>query len=152
MMKSVGFLKTINRINVLLSRAKHGMYLISNADTYAHILMWSKVLSMLKEANAISLDGGCREMCDRPLNECGHCCMANCHSEPLHASSECREPCERALEHCGHPCRKTCGEPCGPCTVTVSNLLLPCGHIKNDVLYCSRPTRNQPHILQLAMQ
>ncbi|KIV98310.1 uncharacterized protein PV09_09844 [Verruconis gallopava] len=92
MMKSVGFLKTTNRINVLLSRAKDGMYLIGNAETYAHIPMWSKVLRMLEEANAIgpvfslccprhqdtemlvsqpddfefySPDGGCREMCDR---------------------------------------------------------------------------------------
>lgn len=80
----------------------------------------------------------------RPLNNCGHCCMANCHSELLHSSSECREPCERALEYCGHPCRKRCGEPCGPCTVAVSNLLLPCGH--------TRPARSEPHILQSAAQ
>ncbi len=92
MMKSVGFLKSTNRINVLLSRAKHGMYIIGNADTYAHIPMWSKVLGMLEEADAIgpafslccpqhqdtdmlasqpddfefySPDGGCRETCDR---------------------------------------------------------------------------------------
>jgi hypothetical protein len=92
MMKSVGFLKTTNRINVLLSRAKHGMYIIGNADTYAHIPMWSKILSMFKEADAIgpafslccprhqdttmlafqpddfkfySPEGGCREMCNR---------------------------------------------------------------------------------------
>ncbi|RYC57088.1 hypothetical protein CHU98_g9120 [Xylaria longipes] len=32
-----GFLSTPNRINVLLSRAKHGMYLIGNADTYGHV-------------------------------------------------------------------------------------------------------------------
>jgi superfamily I DNA and/or RNA helicase len=37
--KSVGFLKTTNWINVLLSRAKDGMYIIGNADTYAHVLM-----------------------------------------------------------------------------------------------------------------
>jgi hypothetical protein len=92
MMKSVGFLKTTNRINVLLSRAKHGMYIIGNAGTYAHNPMWSKVLGMLEEADAIgpafslccsrhqdkdisvsqpddfeiySPDGGCREACDR---------------------------------------------------------------------------------------
>jgi hypothetical protein len=92
MMKSAGFLKTTNRINVLLSRAKHGMYIFGNANTYAHISMWSKVLGMLEEADVIgpafslccpqhqdtdmlaaqpddfkfySPDGGCREMCDR---------------------------------------------------------------------------------------
>ncbi|KAK1241600.1 hypothetical protein MKX08_001574 [Trichoderma sp. CBMAI-0020] len=32
--KKCGFLSTSNRINVLLSRAKHGMYIIGNSDTY----------------------------------------------------------------------------------------------------------------------
>ncbi|RYP53103.1 hypothetical protein DL768_001880 [Monosporascus sp. mg162] len=31
-----GFLRTSNRINVLLSRARHGMYLIGNSKTYGH--------------------------------------------------------------------------------------------------------------------
>ncbi|CAD6574519.1 MAG: hypothetical protein ASARMPRED_006796 [Alectoria sarmentosa] len=35
--RKVGFLKTTNRINVLLSRAQHGMYLIGNTDTYLQI-------------------------------------------------------------------------------------------------------------------
>ena len=38
----VGFLRTTNRINVLLSRAQHGMYLLGNADTYSNIPMWRK--------------------------------------------------------------------------------------------------------------
>lgn len=42
--KKVGFLKTTNRINVLLSRAQHGMYLIGNSETYSNISMWSKVI------------------------------------------------------------------------------------------------------------
>ena len=29
-----GFLNTSNRINVLLSRAMHGMYLVGNVDTF----------------------------------------------------------------------------------------------------------------------
>src|SRR5271156_3451774 len=41
--QKVGFLKTTNRINVLLSRAQHGMYLIGNRDTYSHIPMWAQV-------------------------------------------------------------------------------------------------------------
>ncbi|KAF5557229.1 NFX1-type zinc finger-containing protein [Fusarium mexicanum] len=32
--RKVGFLRTENRINVLLSRAQHGMYLIGNSETY----------------------------------------------------------------------------------------------------------------------
>lgn len=35
----VGFLKTPNRINVLLSRAQHGIYLTGNADIYSRRLM-----------------------------------------------------------------------------------------------------------------
>ncbi|KAI9801196.1 MAG: hypothetical protein M1825_003470 [Sarcosagium campestre] len=46
--RNVGFLKTTNRINVLLSRAQHGMYLIGNADTYSKVPMWSEVLVMLR--------------------------------------------------------------------------------------------------------
>lgn len=90
--KKVGFLKTTNRINVLLSRAQHGMYLIGNAETYSNIPMWSQVLGMLRfndslgEAfslccprhketkmlvsnvenfSILSPEGGCREPCDR---------------------------------------------------------------------------------------
>jgi len=39
--QKVGFLKTTNCINVLLSCAQHGMYLISNTSTYANIPIWS---------------------------------------------------------------------------------------------------------------
>jgi hypothetical protein len=49
----VGFLKTSNRINVLLSRAKHGMYLIGNSKTYANVSMWSNVLGMLGGTDSI---------------------------------------------------------------------------------------------------
>jgi AAA domain len=91
-LKRVGFLKTTNRINVLLSRAQHGMYLIGNADTYNNVPMWRKILGMLREADSVgeafslccprhpetditvskpedfellSPEGGCREPCDK---------------------------------------------------------------------------------------
>ncbi|OAL74790.1 hypothetical protein A7D00_0384 [Trichophyton violaceum] len=53
--KKVGFLRTTNRINVLLSRAQHGMYLIGNADTYSNVPMWAKVIEhrMLKASSAM---------------------------------------------------------------------------------------------------
>jgi len=90
--QKVGFLKTTNRINVLLSRARHGMYLIGNADTYSNVPMWSTVLGMLRASESVgeafdlrcprhlgteisvsnpeefeirSPEGGCREPCDR---------------------------------------------------------------------------------------
>ncbi|KAI9645837.1 hypothetical protein NHQ30_005272 [Ciborinia camelliae] len=51
--KNVGFLRTTNRINVLLSRAQHGLYLIGNSDTYSSVGMWKNVLDMLEETNSI---------------------------------------------------------------------------------------------------
>ncbi|KAK5702101.1 hypothetical protein LTR97_004921 [Elasticomyces elasticus] len=44
-----GFLKTTNRINVLLSRAKNGMYIIGDANTMGQVEMWSQVIGMLKD-------------------------------------------------------------------------------------------------------
>ncbi|KAF5017404.1 hypothetical protein F66182_10670 [Fusarium sp. NRRL 66182] len=51
--RKVGFLGTENRINVLLSRAKHGMYLMGNAATYLNVPMWADVYSILTEADAV---------------------------------------------------------------------------------------------------
>ncbi|KAI9734023.1 MAG: hypothetical protein M1834_002680 [Cirrosporium novae-zelandiae] len=51
--KKVGFLRTTNRINVLLSRAQHGMYLIGNIETYSNIPMWAKVLGRLQMTDSV---------------------------------------------------------------------------------------------------
>ncbi|KAF4955348.1 hypothetical protein FSARC_11882 [Fusarium sarcochroum] len=42
-----GFLKTSNRINVLLSRAKHGMYIIGNGNSCKQVPMWTDVMRIL---------------------------------------------------------------------------------------------------------
>ncbi|KAF2856036.1 hypothetical protein T440DRAFT_96542 [Plenodomus tracheiphilus IPT5] len=158
--RNVGFLKTTNRINVLLSRAKHGMYLIGNADTYASVEMWQKVINMLRATDSVgdklalccsrhtgtpidiqqpedfvrlSPEGGCREACADRL-ECGHRCQARCHSTTMHAVFQCEQPCQRRHQACCHPCQKsTCGESCGRCEIKIDNVQLPCGHIKNGV-------------------
>jgi AAA domain/Zinc finger C-x8-C-x5-C-x3-H type (and similar) len=91
-LKKAGFLRTTNRINVLLSRAQHGMYVIGNSDTYSLVPMWSKVLDMFRETESfgeefslccprhpeldilvskpehfelLSPEGGCNKACDR---------------------------------------------------------------------------------------
>ncbi|KAK6591706.1 hypothetical protein H4I96_12262 [Botrytis cinerea] len=51
--RKCGFLKTSNRINVLLSRARHGMFIIGNSDTSRPVPMWAKVLSILERSNNI---------------------------------------------------------------------------------------------------
>ncbi|CAF9942307.1 hypothetical protein IMSHALPRED_003470 [Imshaugia aleurites] len=47
--RKCGFLKTSNRINVLLSRARHGMYIIGNTDTARSVPMWNKVITILEK-------------------------------------------------------------------------------------------------------
>jgi superfamily I DNA and/or RNA helicase len=61
-----GFLSTPNRINVLLSRAKHGMYLIGNANTYGHVDMWAKVLDILEKNGNKGTE--LELQCERPLS------------------------------------------------------------------------------------
>lgn len=158
--RNVGFLKTSNRINVLLSRAQHGMYLIGNTDTYSAVAMWEQVISMLRASDSVgpslglccprhpetimdirelrdfaklSPEGGCREPCADRL-DCGHRCEARCHSEAMHTAFQCEQPCERRHQPCDHPCQKsTCGEPCGKCMIEVDNVQIPCGHVLNGV-------------------
>ncbi|KAJ5749002.1 uncharacterized protein N7511_010698 [Penicillium nucicola] len=105
-----GFLRNTNRINVLLSRAQHGMYIIGNSQTSIHIPMWAKVIDILRQGNNIgptlelncprhphsmikvsspddfpksSPEGGCNLRCVKRL-ACGHACIQKCHSELLH--------------------------------------------------------------------
>ena len=153
-----GFLRTSNRINVLLSRAQHGMYLIGNSKTSGSVDMWAKVISLLERDGNIgtqlelqcprhpetpiwishpdhflqfSPEGGCNLLCDRRL-ACGHSCGKRCHSEVIHNAVECHEPCPRPKKGCSHACRRRCGQPCEEkCTENVEDLalLLECGHM-----------------------
>lgn len=161
--KKVGFLRTTNRINVLLSRAQHGLYLIGNTATYLSQTMWASVHSMLQATNSVgkilglccprhteveiqvsepgdfarlSPEGGCQLACDRRLANCGHRCQARCHSESMHQVFSCPQPCQRLHRPCNHNCQKqTCGEDCGLCRTSLSNVPLPCGHII-DKVFC----------------
>ena len=159
--QKVGFLKTTNRINVLLSRAQHGMYLIGNRDTYSNVPMWTQVLDLLQAKDSIgkafglrcprhpdteilvsnpdefgrlSPEGGCQLACDRRLPACGHRCQTRCHSESMHQVFACPQPCQRLHSPCNHNCQKeTCGEDCGLCMVKLNKVQLPCVHTKDNV-------------------
>ncbi|CAG8022577.1 unnamed protein product [Penicillium salamii] len=160
--RKVGFLRTENRINVLLSRAQHGMYLIGNTDTYVNVPMWADVHSKLASASAVgtelalccprhpetailcsephdferkSPEGGCALPCTRRLEPCGHQCQATCHSAMMHDGFPCGKPCPRIRTSCRHECPKLCGEKCGLCMVKLHKVELPCGHIKKT-LFC----------------
>lgn len=153
-----GFLRTSNRINVLLSRAQHGMYIIGNSETSIHVPMWAQVVKILKRNQNIgkalelqcprhpdtpiavstpedfpkfSPEGGCSLRCVNRLG-CGHACAQKCHSDLLHNAVFCLERCPRPFSGCNHPCPKRCGDPCPEkCMVNVyqKNRTLPCGHL-----------------------
>ncbi|KAI5848750.1 hypothetical protein DFP73DRAFT_583390 [Morchella snyderi] len=162
--RKVGFLRTTNRINVLLSRAKHGMYLIGNAESAGSIAMWRDVCQMLHDTNAIgkklsllcprhrgtpievegpqdflrlSPEGGCDLTCDKRLESCGHRCYSKCHSDGMHKTVSCAQPCNRLHEACQHPCKRLCSDDCGQCEVPVYNFRIPCGHIEKEI-NCSK--------------
>lgn len=155
--KRCGFLSTSNRINVLLSRAKHGMYIIGNSSTCSNVPMWAEVIDMLGARGQMgrslelqcsrhpdtpirvsepdhfllfSPESGCNLPCDKRLH-CGHSCIGRCHSDVLHNAVECLEPCPRPQKSCEHPCPRRCGEAClDKCYFELKNmnLALPCGH------------------------
>ncbi|KAG8528997.1 uncharacterized protein KY384_006686 [Bacidia gigantensis] len=155
-----GFLRTKNRINVLLSRAKHGMFIIGNSKTSRHISMWDQVLHILerkkKIGSSLSLccpqhpethiqvatpedfqrkapEGGCSRQCNF-RRECGHACTYKCHTQERCASMPCMAPCPRRHKNCDHDCPKTCGLPCGNCKKPVKEVQLKCGHTQDEVL------------------
>ncbi|KAK8236036.1 putative NF-X1 finger and helicase domain protein [Phyllosticta capitalensis] len=157
-----GFLRTPNRINVLLSRAQHGMYVVGNARTSRGVKMWADILGILETNGNIgpelelqcsrhletpitvsnpddfprfSPEGGCSLKCDKRL-VCGHACVKRCHSDLLHNAEICQEACPRKLPGCDHPCPWICGNKCPQkCIVNVHvpNRRLPCGHSKPDL-------------------
>lgn len=154
--RKCGFLKTSNRINVLLSRARHGMYIIGNSQTASPVKMWSEVISMLEGSNNIgpslalccprhmdtsievsipddfvrlAPEGGCTLRCSLRLI-CGHACPNMCHSTALHNAVHCLERCQRVKKGCEHACPRSCGDRCeAKCQVVLFDITLPCGHI-----------------------
>lgn len=157
--KGIGFLKTSNRINVLLSRAMHGMYLMGQSSLLEkHSTMWKQVLAIINKSpgaisdcfslqcqkhadttnrvntpqalKLVSPDGGCLLPCQMTLRECGHRCPRLCHSDlPEHFGIFCSKPCDRLHRVCQHSCPKLCGQDCGECAVDVGDVTLACGHI-----------------------
>ena len=154
---TIGFLKIRNRNNVLLSRAKEGMFLLGQASLLEkESPMWKQVIDIMdadhlvgtsfsircqkhpEYQNAISdpilfevlsPNGGCTKPCDIKMPSCGHKCPRACHSDlPGHADIYCPQPCARLHPECDHPCAKQCGEPCGPCLVPIGDIILDCGH------------------------
>ncbi|KAI5123686.1 hypothetical protein M0805_001714 [Coniferiporia weirii] len=156
----IGFLKSKNRTNVALSRARHGLFILGNASDFAsESTMWSSVISELTTQNGIgtgipikcnrhpddvryvsqpgelpllSPDGGCLLSCNERLS-CGHICPYKCHSDDEnHRGVFCMQSCAKLCSR-GHPCPKECGYKCDVCVHPVRNVELPCGHVHKSV-------------------
>lgn len=180
--KKCGFLRTKNRINVALSRAQHGMYIISNAETSGHVEMWAQVLQLLESQDNIgrSLDlccprhpdtpievktpddferlapeGGCHLKCDRRL-PCGHACVSQCHADHLHQAVRCLAECSKPVNGCSvHACPNVCGDPCPQqCEVPIIDVELPCGHIEDLPCYTAKDSKTARcgHIVPLTIR
>nr|KAJ3420409.1 hypothetical protein HK105_005699 [Polyrhizophydium stewartii] len=156
--ETIGFLRTSNRINVLLSRAKEGMFVLGNQMLLrSKSKMWSQVLDIFLEKDSIgphlpifcrkhpqntcvvssprgfeqfAPNGGCTQPCQAKLHDCGHICPLRCHpNNEEHRGIYCHEPCMRLHSPCNHPCPKRCGDICGDCQVKVDGVPHPrCGH------------------------
>lgn len=104
-----GFLKEDNRVNVMLSRAKHGMIVLGNKDTIlgskngpklfgdvvremevihaidSNIRLQCKAhgrITTVQAASDIPIDGGCTEICGA-RKQCGHSCVRKCHPDDM---------------------------------------------------------------------
>ncbi|THH30127.1 hypothetical protein EUX98_g4067 [Antrodiella citrinella] len=159
---NVGFLKSENRTNVALSRAREGLYIFGNHyDLSSRSKMWRSIIEQLEKDHCvgeelpvvcaqhkdrvqyiskpgqlpqIAPDGGCLRQCNKRL-KCGHACPYKCHSDdPKHISVTCEQACTKLCPR-GHPCKKACAEDCGACMTRIPSIELPCGHVRDVLCY-----------------
>ena len=153
---NIGFLKTPNRVNVMLSRAKHGMIIVGSSQTFLKKhkkSLLGKVIQSLKDDNLFGdylsfickqhkketrisnidefkkkcIDGGCDELCNSRL-PCGHKCPRKCHPSDLqHKFTQCFQPCARRFKDCEHKCKRQCYEDC-LCEVQITYKFPTCSH------------------------
>ncbi|KAJ3220067.1 hypothetical protein HDU67_006823 [Dinochytrium kinnereticum] len=141
---TIGFLGVSNRVNVLLSRAQHGLFLVGNSNLLVEKSeIWSQVIDIFGQKDSIGTglpifcerhpdishfisqaqqfsnlapDGGCTRPCLVKLPDCGHVCPFKCHSDfENHRGIFCHEACPRLHDECDHTCEKRCGDECGEC-------------------------------------
>ncbi|KAJ7593996.1 hypothetical protein C8J56DRAFT_925724 [Mycena floridula] len=153
---NIGFLRSENRANVALSRAKEGLFILGNAPQMAaRSQMWREIVQDLEEQQCVGSgfpvschqhpetvqsiskpgvlarfapDGGCLQPCNARLS-CGHVCSSKCHpDDPQHRAVTCFQNCTKLCARDIHPCGKACSVDCGKCLFKISGVRLPCGH------------------------
>ncbi|OQR68517.1 NFX1-type zinc finger-containing protein 1-like [Tropilaelaps mercedesae] len=150
---TIGFLKTLNRLCVAFSRARHGLFCVGNlamiaskqkkfenilesikASVHDHLKLRCdkhKRVTKIKDPDDFRTvaEGGCGEPCDYRLN-CGHTCPHQCHGyDDEHNNVCCRRPFSKKFPECGHTCDYLCDTPFYYCTIKVTKKLVKCGHL-----------------------
>ena len=154
----VGFLKTQNRINVAISRARNGFFVVGNSKLLENVPQWAPVVSTFKHKSALSKGlpvqrcskhgngedeeyvskvadpddfqylWPCTENCGQKL-PCGHLCQEFCHPDEMHTDG--RILCKEncnILLPCGHHCQKLCHKKCNPCIAPGKVVIMSCAH------------------------
>ncbi|KAL6075671.1 NFX1-type zinc finger-containing protein 1 [Balamuthia mandrillaris] len=136
---NIGFLKHSNRVNVMISRAKHGMILLGSSSTvHSHHsrrrgrqqqqpVLFARVLNLLEEREATGpyIELRCERHPEQPLQ------VENPNGFPRDGG--CHLPCGVRLPACGHVCPRLC-HPDDPehkvarCEKPCTRLFHPCEH------------------------
>ncbi|CAG0921345.1 unnamed protein product [Notodromas monacha] len=156
----IGFLGNMNRVNVALSRAKHGLYIVGNMKMLSeNAKIWEDVRDSMEKSEAIGpalplycsihkdgtnfakspedfrKHGGCDQLCGQRLS-CGHKCTRICHAyDRAHMTEEmsCTEPVKRLCSRGLHSMRYLCGtNVTGICRIFYAGVLA-CGHESSNI-------------------
>jgi hypothetical protein len=158
---NLGLLRTPNRINVLLSRAQHSMYIFGNMDTTRNVSIWQKEEEILRiDGNTgdtlelccprhqgiallvttpsdfarLSPEAGCNLLCEKQLR-CGHACIAKCDSEMLHEAMFCMSHVQNSRTAANMPkAMWTKMRFSMNVLIQAIKLELACGYVKNTLL------------------
>ena len=106
---NIGFLAETQRVNVLLSRARHGMILIGNSETLvrkkAARNTWDPVLSILAQRNQIR--DGLPTVCQLHPDDAPVVLRLPMEFRSKRPNGGCQRPCQFRLS-CGHVCPQMC--------------------------------------------
>ncbi|KAF9203483.1 hypothetical protein BGZ49_006383 [Haplosporangium sp. Z 27] len=108
---SIGFLKSKNRTNVLLSRAQYGMFLIGNAGLMGRREngMWPDIIELLEKQDAVG--EGLPLVCKNHPEKTSSVTTPK-EFKTIAPNGGCIQPCGSNMP-CGHVCPLSfCGEPC----------------------------------------
>jgi AAA domain len=106
---TIGFLKEPQRVNVLLSRARHGLYIVGNSSTLMATtsgrLVWDPILRSLSERGRVVQ--GFPTICQRHPNDDPILLSAPGDFRSFRPNGGCNRRCTVRLE-CGHSCPLFC--------------------------------------------